>query len=115
MQFLVKTIISALVIATVATLSKRYSLLGAILVSLPINSMLAMVWLYSDTKDIDKVVDLSRSVFWIIVPSVVFFLVLPILLKRNYGFYPAMALSSLALIGSYWVYVRILSGLGVQF
>lgn len=115
MQFLVKTIISALVIATVSTLSKRFSLFGAILVSLPINSMLAMIWLYSDTKDIDKVVDLSRSIFWIIVPSVVFFLVLPVLLKRNYGFYTAMVLSSLVMVGSYWVYVRILSGLGVRF
>lgn len=114
MQFFIKTIISALIIATVSTLSKRLPLLGAIIVSLPVNSVLAMAWLYTDTKDIDKVIDLSYSIFWIIIPSVVFFLVLPMLLKRNYGFYPAMALSSLAMIGSYWLYVKILTGLGIK-
>jgi TRAP-type mannitol/chloroaromatic compound transport system permease large subunit len=113
-QFLVKTILSALIIATVSTLSRRFSLLGAIVISLPINSILAMIWLYVDTENVQKVIDLSYSILWIIIPSVVFFLVLPMLLKRNYGFYPAMALASLVMIGSYWLYVRLLTALGMK-
>lgn len=114
MQFVIKTIISALIIATVSTLSKRLPLLGAIIVSLPLNSVLAMIWLYTDTKDVGKIVDLSYSIFWIVIPSVVFFLALPVFLKRNYGFYPSLLLSSLAMVGSYWLYVKALTGLGIK-
>lgn len=114
MQFLIKTAISAVVIAAVSTLSKRLPLFGAVTISLPLNAMLAMIWLYSDTRDVSKVIDLSYSIFWVIVPSAVFFLALPALLKRSYSFQVAMSLSSLAMIGSYWLYVRLLNWLGVK-
>lgn len=114
MQFLIKTAISALVIAAVSTVSRRVPVVGAIMISLPLNSMLAFVWLYNDSKDVGKVIDFSYSIFWIIVPSVVFFLILPALLKRDYGFYAAMALSSLAMAASYWLYVKLLTRLGVR-
>lgn len=114
MQFIIKTMVSALIIATVSTLSKRLPLFGAIMASLPLTSMLAMIWLYNDTRDVQKVIELSYAIFWIVMPSLVFFLALPMLLKRNFNFYAAMGLSSVVMICSYWIYVKLLASLGVN-
>lgn len=108
MQFLMKTVVSALIIAAVATISKRIPTLGAIIASLPITSMIAIIWLYRDTKDVGKVIDLSISIFWVVVPSVVFFIVLAVLLKRNVNFYLSMTISSAVMAVTYYVYINIL-------
>ena len=108
MQFLIKTVVSALIIAVVATVSKRLPTLGAIIASLPITSMIAIIWLYRDTKDAGKVIDLSMSIFWVVVPSVVFFVALAVLLKRNVNFYLSMTISSAVMAITYYVYINIL-------
>jgi uncharacterized membrane protein (GlpM family) len=69
---LIKVIITSLLIVAISALSKRSSLLGALLASLPLMSVLAMLWLYSDTKDTGKVADLAAGNFWLVIPSLVF-------------------------------------------
>lgn len=108
MQILFKTIVTAILIAIIATVSKRIPTLGAVIASLPITSILAMIWLYQDTKDIDKVADLSMSIFWVVIPSVVFFLVLNILLKRQWSFYLSLIFSSTIMAVTYYIYIYIL-------
>lgn len=114
MQLLIRAAISGAMIAVVSLLSRRMPLLGAIIVSLPINSILAMVWLYEDTKDVDLVINLSQSIFWIILPSSIFFLAMTFFLRRQQEFYPALALASAVMIGSYWLYVRLMTIFGVR-
>lgn len=63
MQFLTKTIVSALIITAIAAVSKKLPTLGAIIASLPLTSILAMIWLYQDTRDVGKVIELSYSIF----------------------------------------------------
>lgn len=86
MQFLLKVILSALIIASVSELGRRYTLFAAVLASLPLTSILAITWLYHDTRDPAQVVQLTQSSFWVVLPSLVFFLVLPLLLKAGVGF-----------------------------
>ncbi|MBT9151869.1 MAG: hypothetical protein DDT35_00079 [Firmicutes bacterium] len=114
MQFIVKTIISALLIATISTVSRRLPMLGAIIASLPLTSILAMIWLYTDTQDIHKVIALSQGISWIILPSLVFFIAFQLLLRRNIHFYPALAMASLVMIAAYYVYLNILGRFGVR-
>lgn len=114
MQLLIRAAISGLLIAAVSLFSRRAPLLGAIVISLPINSVLAMVWLYEDTKDTRLVLSLSESIFWIILPSAIFFLALSFFLRREHGFYPSLALASLVMIGCYWLYVRGMGMLGIK-
>lgn len=108
MQFLIKTIISAVLIAVIATVSKRLPTLGAVIASLPLTSILAMTWLYQDTKDVEKVAELSISIFWVVIPSVVFFLALNILLKKQWNFYISLLLSSTIMAITYYAYIKIL-------
>lgn len=79
--------------AAASEVARRSSLLGAVLVSLPLVSILAFVWLYRDTGDADEVASLSWSILWVIVPSVVFFVVLPLALRRGIDFWPSLALA----------------------
>ena len=93
MQYVVKVAISAVLIVLVSEFSKRSSLVGALLASLPIVSVLAIVWLYIDTRDTAQVASLSRGIFWLVLPSLVLFLVLPAMLERGHGFYLSLAAS----------------------
>ena len=93
-------------IAAASEVARRSSLLGAILVSLPLTSILAAAWLYRDTRDSEQVAALSWSILWVIVPSVTFFVVLPVALRRGLGFAAAMLLACIATAVAYaaWVW-----------
>jgi hypothetical protein len=92
---LLKALLSGAVIAAASEIARRSSLLGAVLISLPLTSILAAFWLYRDTRDTGEVADLSWSILWVIVPSLVFFVVLPLAL-RSIGFWPALGLACTA-------------------
>ena len=62
--YVFKTVITVILILAIAEISKRSSVIGGVLASVPIISVLAMVWLYMDTHDADKVAMLAKSIFW---------------------------------------------------
>jgi len=103
MYFALKVFISALVIAAVSELARRYTLAAAILLSLPLTSILAFIWLYIDTQDNTKLAELSYGTFWAVLPSLVFFLVLPVFLKWEWNFVPAMLASVTIMLACYGV------------
>jgi len=78
--FLLKTVITALIVAAVSELSRRYSLVAAALASLPLVSILAFIWIYLEDKNQQKLIGLSQEIFWLVFPSLVFFVVFPVLL-----------------------------------
>ncbi len=103
--YLIKIAITTILIVVISEVAKRSSLASALLASIPIVSLLAIVWLYIDTKDIDKVVTLSNSIFWLVLPSLVLFIVLPLLLKHGFHFYASMSISVGLTIGAYWLMI----------
>lgn len=112
--YVFKVAISALLIVAIAEISKRSSFIGALLASVPLVSVLAMVWLYVDTRDSDKVASLASSVFWLVLPSLALFIALPLMLKQGYNFYLSMGLSILITIGCYWLMVTLLNQAGIE-
>jgi len=93
--YTIKIMLSALVIVAVSEIAKRSSMLGALLASLPLTSLLAFVWLYLDTGDVQKVASLSSDIFWLVLPSLPLFLLLPLLIKMGWGFWLSLALAAL--------------------
>lgn len=79
MNLLVKVLLSALVLVAVSEASKRSTLVGGLLASLPLTSILAFIWLYRDTRDPQAISALSMSIFGLVIPSLVLFLALPFL------------------------------------
>ena len=72
--FIIKTLITAIVVVSVSEIAKRSSLLAGLLVSIPLTSFLAFMWLYWETQDTQKVIDLSYSIIWMVIPSFTFFI-----------------------------------------
>lgn len=113
--YIVKLIISAIVIVLVSETAKRSSLIGGIIASIPLISVLAMIWLYVDTKDVKQISALATSVFWLVIPSLALFISLPVLLKYGIGFYQSMGLSILITVICYFTMIFILGKAGVNF
>jgi len=90
MQFLVKVLVSALVIAGASELARRYSVIGALLVSLPLTSILAMIWLWRDGVPAAQIADFSSSILWLVLPSLLLFIVMPLMLRAGYGFWSSL-------------------------
>ena len=89
--FIVKCLLSGLIIAIVSEVARRSPVLGALVVSLPLVSLLGILWLWRDTGDIERIADHAQSTFWYVLPSLPMFLVLPAMLRAGAGFWPSMA------------------------
>lgn len=111
---LLKALITALVFVGVSEIGKRSSLVAAVLASLPLTTILAMIWLHSDTKDLKATTALSNSIFWMVLPSLFFFAAFPFFAKLGLRFYPSLALSCISTAGVYWGYLRALGALGIR-
>lgn len=113
MELLVRAAISGVLIALASEAARRSSILGAVLISLPLTSLLAIVWLYRDTRDTDEVASFAWSILWIVPPSLVFFVVLPVALGRGVSFLPALLLAAALTAGAYGVWVAAARALGI--
>ena len=82
----IKALISGIIIAIVSEVAKRYPGIGALILSLPLISILAFIWLWRDTGDKDAIAALAQSTFWFVLPTLPMFLVLPVLLRNGAGF-----------------------------
>jgi F0F1-type ATP synthase assembly protein I len=112
LYYIIKLVISAVLIVAVSEVSKRYSVIGGVLASLPLVSFLGMIWLYVDTRDPERVAALSTSIFWLVLPSLVLFIALPPLLKHM-PFAAALSIATLLMFAAYGATVWLLRYCGV--
>ncbi len=115
MYIILKVFITALVVVGISEIGKRFSFAAGILASLPLTSILAFIWLYQDTKNVAEIINLSYVIFWMVIPSLFFFLSLPFFLKMGWKFYPALVTSMALMFGVYSFYSVVMSKLGVKF
>jgi hypothetical protein len=100
--YVVKVIVSALVVAGVTELTRRAGAFwGGLLASLPLVSLLAFAWLYGETRDVAAIANLSWNIFWLVLPSLTLFVALPVLLKRGIGFPVALIISLVVMTAAY--------------
>lgn len=105
---------TTLLVVVISEIAKRSSFAGALLASIPLISVLAMLWLYVDTKDVDKVSALATSVFWLVLPSLVLFLTLPSMLKQGVNFYMSLTVAVAVTVGGYFLMVQVLNYFGIK-
>ena len=113
-QYALKIGLSALVLVAVAEVAKRNTFWAAALASLPLTSLLAFVWLYLDTGDVQKVAALAGGIFWLVLPSLLLFVLLPVLLRHGWGFWLSLAASSGATALAYLGMVKLLGMFGIR-
>jgi hypothetical protein len=110
----VKALVSGIIIAIVSEIAKRSPGLGALILSLPLISILAFIWLWRDTGDKEGIAALAQSTFWFVLPTLPMFLVLPALLRGGMGFWAALGLSCLMTMAFYAAMVWALSRFGIS-
>lgn len=89
---ILKAALSGTLVAAISEVARRNPGWGGLLASLPLTSLLAMIWLWRDSADPERVAQLSMGAFWFILPSLPLFIVLPWLLRSGVGFWAAMAI-----------------------
>ncbi len=110
--YLIKILVSVVIVMAVAEISKRNSIAGATLASLPLISILGMVWLYIDTGDVSRVEMLARNIFWLVLPSLVLFITLPWMLKAGINFWISLGVSVSATLLAYGIALWLLQPSG---
>jgi hypothetical protein len=103
LYFLLKTLVSALIIVTISEIAKRSTAFGALIASLPLTSLLSFIWIYIDGGDVKPIIKMSYEIFWLVIPSLVFFLIFPYLLSHNSNFWLALLSSSLVVAICYMI------------
>lgn len=111
---LVKILLTAALVVAVSEIARRSTLFAAVLASVPLTSVLAMVWLYIDTRDVTRVSALASGIFWMVIPSLTLFVTLPLLLRQGVNFYLALGLSLSATAACYFLLLSVLANFGIN-
>jgi hypothetical protein len=94
LYLLIKAALSGAIVAAVSEIARRYPGWGGLVASLPLTSLLAMLWLWRDSGgNSERVASLAGSTFWFILPSLPLFIALPWLLRSGLGFWVAMGIA----------------------
>jgi hypothetical protein len=114
LYYILKIFVTAFVIVVISEIAKRHSGFAALVASLPLTSFLAMIWMHFDGVESAKIAELSGQIFWLVLPSLLLFLLLPLLLKQGFGFWLSLGLSVTTTITCYMSLLPLLRRLGVQ-
>lgn len=109
----IKALISGVIVAAVSEIAKRSPAFGALVASLPLVSVLAIIWLWRDTTDTVRIANHAEATFWYVLPSLPMFLVIPALLRAGIGFWPALGLGCALTVLLYLGMVALAPRLGI--
>lgn len=111
---ILKAALSGLIIAIVSEVAKRSPGLGALIASLPLVSVLGMIWLWRDTQDPQRLAAHAGATFWYVLPSLPMFLLIPLMLKRGAPFWASLAAGCALTVGLYLGMIWIAGRLGYR-
>ena len=98
---LIKAALSGIVVAVASEVARRWPGWGALIVSLPLVSVLAMIWLWRDTHDPVRLAAHAEATFWFVLPSLPMFLLIPLLIRQGHSFWSALAFGCIVTMALY--------------
>jgi hypothetical protein len=105
--FSIKAALSGLIVAAVSTIAKRYPGFGALVASLPLVSVLGMIWLWHDKPDAENMAAHASATFWFVLPSLPMFLLIPAMLRAGIPFWVTLvagcALTVILYLAMTWI------------
>ncbi|MBI3531120.1 MAG: hypothetical protein CK604_03435 [Curvibacter sp. PD_MW3] len=114
LYYTLKVLLSALLIVAITEIAKRSSGFAALVASLPLTSLLAFIWLHVEGTPASEIAGLSSQIFWLVLPSLALFVLLPLLLRQGLGFWLSLGLASAATVVCYLAMLPLLRKFGVQ-
>lgn len=109
----VKAVLSGAIIAIVSEVARRSPSLGALIVSLPLVSILGIRWLWHDTSDAERIAAHAQSTFWYVLPTLPMFLLMPAMLRSGIGFWSTLTVCCAVTFGLYLATVWLLQRFGI--
>lgn len=91
LQLLIKAAITLAIVLVASAVARRQGWLGALVASLPLTSLLVLAWLYAETRDTARVATMSMDIFWFVLGSLPFFLLLALGLRQGWNIGIALA------------------------
>ncbi|WP_028970505.1 DUF3147 family protein [Sphingomonas sp. URHD0057] len=110
----IKAALSGIIIAVVSEVAKRYPGLGALIASLPLVSLLGMIWLWRDKPDVANMAAHVEATFWFVLPSLPMFLLVPWLLRHGTPFWLSLGVGCGLTIALYLTLAAIGSRFGLR-
>ncbi len=114
LYLVLKTLISAVVVVAASEAAKRSAGFGALIASLPLVSILAVLWLWRDTGDRALVADLLQGTFWYVLATLPMFLLVPFMLRTGVSFFLSLAAGIALTAALYAILSTLLTKLGVE-
>jgi len=108
-----KYLITAAIVVAVSEIAKRSDKLGALLVALPLVTILTMVWLYIEKQPMEKIANHAWYTFWYVVPTLPMFLIFPALLQR-FSFWFSLLISAVITVICFWLLVLVVKNFGID-
>ncbi|MGL5012180.1 MAG: DUF3147 family protein [Paracoccaceae bacterium] len=110
----IKAAISGILIAIASEVARKLPGFGALIASLPLISIIGMIWLWRDTQDPIRLADHAQATLWFVAPSLPMFLLIPALLRRGIGFWPALALGCALTVALYLLTIWAARAAGIR-
>lgn len=111
---LIKAVLSGMIIMLVSEIAQRSPALGGLIASLPLISVLGIIWLWRDTADMERIAAHAEATFWFVLPTLPMFLILPALLRQGIMFWLALGLSCALTIALYLMMLWLLPKFGIK-
>ncbi len=92
MLIIIKYMITAGLVVFISEVTKRSDKFGGLIASLPLITILTLIWLYVEKQPMDKIANHAWYTFWYVIPTLPMFLMFPIWLK-DFGFWLALFFS----------------------
>jgi hypothetical protein len=113
-QFWVRALLSGLIVAAIAMIARRNPAAGALVASLPLLSLLGMIWLWHDTHDPERMAAHVEATFWYVIPSLPMFLAIPYAIRHGMTFWPALIAGCAMTILLYLLTIIVAARFGVR-
>ncbi len=114
LYLIVKSGLSGVIVMVVSEIARRSPTIGGLVASLPLISILGIIWLWRDTSDIERVATHAESTFWFVLPSLPMFLIFPVMLRHGINFWSALVISCAITIALYLMTFWLLPKVGIK-
>ncbi len=112
--FVAKALLAGVIIAAIAEVGRRLPAMAALIASLPLISILGMIFLWHARPDAENMAVHAQSTFWFVLPSLPMFLLMPVLLRQGYGFWTALVAGCVLTVVLYLLMVQFGPRLGIR-
>ena len=110
----VKLAVTAVVILFATKIQLFHDKLSALLIALPLTSLIAMIWMHQGGQSSERIANHSASTFWFVLPTLPMFLIFPWMLRQGWGFGVSLTANCLITAGLFWAMVALLKRFGMD-